>query len=132
MIVNRKRKLDFQTYKVRGRGFVRGKVHLLYLERSIGHARIWDIPLEHGGKLAITPPSIVRTLRPVGIRSLDPLNAQRVQDCIAYIEKHGNPIQNDEHIYSESGPTPIHDDGYADGGEPYTDAEIAAMGLLKD
>ncbi len=98
MIVDRKRKPNFQTYKCRTRG--KGQAFLLYAECSKGYARLWDIPLEYGGKLAQTPPPL-HTLRPIGLRSLCPESAEQVRECIAYIEKNGDPIQNDESKYKE-------------------------------
>ena len=97
MIMNGKRKLDFQLYKVRANR--NGYVYLIYTERSRGFPREWNIPLEYGGKLATTPPAM-DTLRPIGIRSLCDSSAAQVTTAVEHIEKNGDPIQNDEHVFA--------------------------------
>jgi hypothetical protein len=94
MIVNKRRKPDFQTWKRRGRN---GATYLLYTRREKPRG-IWNIPLEYGGRLAMTAPPLSET-RPVALNRLSEEEQQQVIEAIAYIEENGDPIDNDESIF---------------------------------
>ena len=59
----------------------------------------WHVPLEHGGKLAVTGPQ-KEECYPVSYRELPPNVQAKVRRAIRYTEIHGTAFENDEHIYS--------------------------------
>ena len=102
MIVDRKRKLNFQTYKIKGKN----EYELHLLSNFTGHIQLSNIPLEYGGKLA-TNVGDIRGLDnekieryEVSFRKLPDNIKEQVRIAIKYIENNGTPMENDESIYS--------------------------------
>ena len=97
MIIDRKRKANFQTFKVRGES-----TYVLHLMAKApgGYCQWWDIPLKYGGQLATTPHDH-RTIYAVSFAKLPESVREKVRLAVAYIETNGTPMENDEHIYSE-------------------------------
>lgn len=96
MIIDQKRKANFQTFKVRGSP--KYVLHLLSAAPGC-HRQWWNIPLEHGGKLAVTPRNY-RTIYEVSFAKLpDDETREKVRQAVAYIETNGTPMENDEHIF---------------------------------
>jgi len=101
MIIDGKRHLGFQTYKVRGED----KYHLLILVNSQCWPLLadrfrgwWDIALGCHGQLAMTPPSFDKIYE-VSFRKLPDDVKHQVREAVAYIEKKGTPMENDEPIF---------------------------------
>ncbi len=101
MIVDRKRKIGFQTYKIKGK-----KVYELHLlSKFEGYRKAYNIPLEYGGKLATSVGDITGNNEKieryeVSFRKLPDTVKEQVRVAIKYIEDNGTPMENDEHIYS--------------------------------
>lgn len=96
MIVEGKRKTQFQVWKKRG-----DKKLYLILKVKPSPCNMftnWHIPQEHEGKLAITPPSW-KDCYNISWRDISPKNQKAFLKCIQYIEKNGTPMENDENIF---------------------------------
>ena len=93
----RKRKNDFQTFKIKGK-------KLYELQMFIKNHGYVNILLEHGGKLASSIGTHIGgeeiQLYPVSFAQLPFVTQSQVLEAIQYIEQNGNPVDNDESIYS--------------------------------
>jgi len=100
----------FHLFRVRGSS--PAEFHLLLLvnyqtipelfgKRGIKCHEDWmdwhDIPLEHGGKLAMTHPSFWE-LREVSFREAPLKVRQQTTAAIEHIKTHGTPFENDESV----------------------------------
>ena len=95
MIVDRKRKQNFQTYKIKGE-----KVYELHLLSDFeGYKKEYNISLKYGGKLATSIGDGYERYE-VSFRKLPDTVKEQVRVAIKYIEDNGTPMENDEHIYS--------------------------------
>lgn len=111
MIVDRKRKTGFQTFKIKGKK--KYELHLLATapdvhikDRIISRHRQWyNIDLEYGGKLASGVGDIFGDGTPieryeVSFAKLPDDVKEQVRVAIAYIEANGTPIENDESVFN--------------------------------
>jgi hypothetical protein len=58
----------------------------------------WHIPVEHGGRLAMTGPDY-RECYPVSWAKLPEDFCQKALVAIEHIETHGTPMENDESVF---------------------------------
>ncbi len=94
MIVDRKRKQNFQTYKIKGE-----KVYELHLLSNFEGYRQWyNISLKYGGKLATSIGDGYERYE-ISFRKLPDNIKEQVRIAIKYIEDNGTPMENDELIY---------------------------------
>ncbi len=89
MLIDRKRYRRFQTVRLRG-----SSAYELRL-----YARgVWDIPLQYGGRLAMTARSRNQTYE-VSFARLPADVQDQVRKAVAHIEANGTPMDNDEHVF---------------------------------
>ena len=100
MIINGKRIQYFQTYKIIGQN----KYELCFAKEEARH-KVYNIPLEYGGKLATSlgdhyydGTRIKR--RQVSFKQLPFDVKKQVIAAIDYIELNGTPMENDQHVFS--------------------------------
>ena len=98
----RVRRAGWEVWKQRGKR----KLYLMLLINSTTypdappqHGGWWNIPVEHGGNLAMTGPSFVGCYN-VSWRKLDALFRADVVEAITKVESAGTPHSRDEHIYA--------------------------------
>lgn len=103
MMIDGKRKPGFEVWRHKGKLFLMMLVNSrLPLHRPAHPIRSWGwwhIPFQGGGKMAMTGPKFSQC-RTVPWRKLSPEVQAKVKRCIAYIERHGTPIENDESVFS--------------------------------
>ena len=99
MIINGKRLIGFQTYKIIGQN----SYELHFIDKSV-KMEVVKIPLEYGGKLATNKGDfhgdgtrIER--RQVSFKQLPVDVSKQVVVAINHIECNGSPMKNDQHIY---------------------------------
>jgi hypothetical protein len=95
MIIERKRHLNFQTMKSPS-----GDYWLRYIRRHDKPYGVWNIPFEYGGRLATSIGDAFEDSKEVSYRRLPESLRLFVVQAVEHIEKHGDPIDNDEHIYA--------------------------------
>ncbi len=101
MIVDRKRKLNFQTYKIKKSS----KFELHLFSDFQGYKKEYNIPLKYGGKLATSVGDVTGDNEKIeryeiSFRKLPDYIKEQVRIAIKYIEDNGTPMENDESIYS--------------------------------
>lgn len=99
MIVDRKRKTAFQTFKMRGEN--KYVLHLYSHKLPNGKKPYQEvnIPLEYGGKLAVTP-SRWQDRYEVSFAKLPDDVKEQVRVAVAHIESQGTPMDNDESVFT--------------------------------
>ena len=105
MVIDKKRYTRFSLAKIIGTDRI--ELHLL-ADNYNGYKQLYNIPLGYGGKSATSigdirygPNMVEIPIKRYSI-SFDKLSEklkEKVRKDVFYIEKNGNPIENDEHIF---------------------------------
>lgn len=105
MIIDRKRKTNFQTFKIKGRK--QYELHLLTAKmgKSPRYSQDVNILLEYGGKLATSIGDIWGSGEKIeryeiSFAKLPDEVKEQVRVAVAYIEANGTPMENDESVFN--------------------------------